>query len=121
MVIVVIIVNVIDVIIIVIVVVIYHESLSTYLWYKQTLLCARFLYLFVPQIGTYGFVTNILYSARVLFHSRVCGPYMNFRGVDRKALARTVASPYNIQAAGWFVSSSLVVGLRWSLLVGQST
>ena len=58
-----------------------------------------------------------------LFHSRVCGPHVNFRGVDRKALTRTAASPY-IDASGWFASlswscsSSLVVGHRW--LVGWS-
>ena len=56
-----------------------------------------------------------------LFHSRVCGPHVNFRGVDRKALTRTAAIPY-IDASRWFNSlswlwsSSLVVGHRW--LVG---
>ena len=52
----------------------------------------------------------------LLFHLRVCGPHVNFRGVDCKALAHTAASPY-IKAAGWFFSLLVVVG-RW-LLVGQ--
>ena len=57
-----------------------------------------------------------------LFHSRVCGPHVNFRGVDRKALTHTTASPY-IEASGWFVlslwlsslSSASVVGRCWSM------
>ena len=70
-----------------------------YLWirYKQTLQCVHF-YFFEDLWITH-----------------------EFRGVDWKALARTVASPY-IKAAGWFVSSSstllvlVVIGRR---LVGQ--
>ena len=56
-----------------------------------------------------------------LFHSRVCGPHVNFRGVDRKALTNTAASPY-IEASGWLFSLSWsswswssVVGRRWSV------
>ena len=51
---------------------------------------------------------------------------MNFRGVDREALARTAASLY-IKARGWFVSSLVVVRRggcggggrhrRWSLVL----
>ena len=50
-----------------------------------------------------------------LFHSRVCGPHMNFRQVNREALARTVASPY-IKARG---GVRFVVG-RWSWSVKLS-
>ena len=57
-----------------------------------------------------------------LFHSRVCEPHVNFKGVDRKALTHTAASPY-IEASGLFVLSlwlssllsASVFGCRWSV------
>ena len=72
-------------------------------------------------IGTYGFVTNRLYSACAFISFKGLWITHEFRGVDCKALARTVASPY-IKAAGWFVSSlssSLVLVVIGRRLVGR--
>ena len=50
----------------------------------------------------------------LLFHLRVCGPHVNFRRVDRKALYVEQLVPYK---GCWVVCFVVVIGQCWSSLV----
>ena len=55
-----------------------------------------------------------------LFHSKVCGPHVNFRGVNRAVLACNAAS-LCIKAHGWFVSLLYIGGLCLGVYIAFTT